>query len=149
MSLLLATLAHRPNSCGPASRTRRETVTASLLDDAPSPGHCRRLVTLGLRFPEGADPVDWVEEAMARSGHADVESLRESFVLPTEGLICAPAPEQARLPAEAIPIRLALEQALLLGLCNAAGYFPRRPVLWTRTALSRCLYLFEPGGFYQ
>ena len=149
MNLFTATTVYHANSGGPASRTRRETVDASLLDDQARPGHCRRLFTLGLLFPVGTDPVDWVEEAMGRAGYADVESLRASLQLPTGGLICTPAPNDLRQYVSAMHDYRVLEQAVMLGLCNAVGYFPQRPVLWTRTALSRSLFLYDPEGFYQ
>ena len=42
----------------------------------------------------------------------------------------------------------ALFQALMLGLCTAWCYDPRRPVLWTRASLTRHLELFDGRGFY-
>ena len=42
----------------------------------------------------------------------------------------------------------ALYQALVLGLCTPWRYDPGRPVLWTRTSLTRQLELFDGGGFY-
>ena len=94
MTLSAVSGTRRANTGGPASRTRREPVSCTLLDDGEGPGHCRRLITLGLTFPEGEDPVDWVEEALARVGHADAETLRRSLMLPAGGLICAPAPDR-------------------------------------------------------
>lgn len=149
MTLSAVSGTRRANTGGPASRTRREPVSSTLLDDGEGSGHCRRLITLGLTFPEGEDPVDWVEEALDRVGHADAESLRRSLLLPAGGLICAPAPDRTRLDVAGNPVDRILEQAVLLGLCNAHGYFPQRPVLWTRTTLTRSLYLYDPGGFYQ
>ena len=54
---------------------------------------------------------------------------------------------------DAIPIsdadpKKVLRQALLLGLCTTVLYDPERPVLWTRSSLSRCLELYDGGGFY-
>ena len=42
----------------------------------------------------------------------------------------------------------ALFQAIVLGLCTPWRYDPGRPVLWTRTSLTRQLELFDAGGFY-
>jgi hypothetical protein len=47
-----------------------------------------------------------------------------------------------------LPASDALYQALVLGLCTAWCYDPRRPVLWTRTSLTRQLELFDGRGFY-
>jgi len=140
---------HRANTGGPSSRTRKESVSASLLDDLDGPGHCRRLITLGLRFPEDSDPVIYVEKLLEANGYVDAESFRQTLLLPPSGLICSPAPEASRHPVSALNAQEVLEQAVLLGLCNAQGYFPQRPVLWTRTSLSRSLHLYDPGGFYQ
>ena len=42
----------------------------------------------------------------------------------------------------------ALFQALVLGLCTPWRYDPGRPVLWTRTSLTRQLELFNGQEFY-
>jgi hypothetical protein len=35
-----------------------------------------------------------------------------------------------------------------LGLCTRHLFDPSRPVLWTRSSVTRALELFDPVGFY-
>ena len=53
-----------------------------------------------------------------------------------------PTPVKTLVPVDA------LYQALVLGLCTPWRYDPDRPVLWTRTSLTRQLELFDGRGFY-
>ena len=51
-------------------------------------------------------------------------------------------------PVETMEPDDALFQAMVLGLCTPWRYDPGRPVLWTRTSLTRRLELFGGQGFY-
>ena len=81
-------------------------------------------------------------------GLEHAEQLREVFNPSEDRCICRldPRPRRLRI-ADADPKKV-LRQALLLGLCTTVLYDPQRPVLWTRSSLSRCLELYDGGGFY-
>ena len=67
---------------------------------------------------------------------------------PHEPCICRPDPAPSPAPVASLLAIDALYQALVLGLCTAWCYDPRRPVLWTRASLTRQLELFDGRGFY-
>ncbi len=136
------------NSGGPASRRRTEGVLASLMRDANVPLRLPRVIRAGLRFGD-SDPLDAVLRALARAGCDDAEQLRTRYVVPATPLLARVVPnapwgvQVAQAGDDAV-----LEQALTLGLCTAFQFDPARPVLWTRTSLTRCVELYEPAGFY-
>ena len=72
----------------------------------------------------------------------------QALALPDEPCICRPDPAPSPAPVGSLPASDALYQALVLGLCTAWCYDPRRPVLWTRASLTRQLELFDGRGFY-
>lgn len=136
------------NSGGPMSRRRTEHVLASVLRDERAALKLPRVRRAGLRFG-GLDPLGTVLAALARAGLDDAELLRERYAAPAAPLLCrvvADAPWA--LDAAGAPDEALLEHALVLGLCTAYQYDPSRPVLWTRTSLTRCVELHEPAGFY-
>ena len=109
---------------------------------------CPRSLRLGLAFPSRADPVKVIEKLLRSNGFDSAEELRFEFALPEGRLICRPLdPKASRLAVLGGPERAVLEQALLLGLCNAQLFDSRRPVLWTQTSLTRGLELFD--GFFE
>lgn len=136
------------NSGGPASRRRTEHVLASLLRDESAPLQLPRVIRAGLQFGQ-REPLDTVLEALARTGLDDAELLRERYAAPAAPLLVRVVPnarwgvQVARASDDSV-----LEQALLLGLCTAYQYDPARPVLWTRTSLTRRVELYEHAGFY-
>ena len=136
------------NIGGPMSRTRRETISSSLLGQDEGIIKCPRRIRLALKF-EDTHPVSCLEAILAEAGFRDPEELRSKYVLPQEMLICRPLPDtKQRLSAINGRRRDVLEQALMLGLCTAQIFDPSRPVLWTETSLTRAVELFDPTGFY-
>jgi len=136
------------NSGGPASRRRTEGVLASLLRAENVPLRLPRVIRAGLRFGD-SDPLDAVLRALARAGCDDAEQLRTRYVIPVTPLLARAVPNApwSVHVADAADDTV-LEQALMLGLCTAFQFDPARPVLWTRTSLTRCVELYEPAGFY-
>jgi hypothetical protein len=139
----------RANIGGPMSRTRTERVRTTLLGRGDKVIRCPRVITLGLRFESGIDPVAQLETLLLMEGIGSPEDLRQRFQIPPDRLICRPFTDRERRISVADPDRRrVLDQALMLGLCTAHLYDPARPVLWTAARLSRGLVLFEPQGFY-
>ena len=137
------------NSGGPSSRQRTQTISSSILGKDDGFVRCPRIIRLGLLFDEAEDPVAVLTGILAEEGYGGPEALRDEFSLPEERLICRPrAMCQDRLVVRDAPRRRILEQALMLGLCTDQVFDPARPVLWTRTSLTRAVELFDPRGFY-
>ena len=137
------------NSGGPSSRQRTQTISSSILGKDEGFVRCPRIIRLGLLFDEAEDPVTVLTGILAEEGYRGPEALRGKFSLPGERLICRPRPMcQDRLVVRDAPRRRILEQALMLGLCTDQVFDPGRPVLWTRTSLTRAVELFDPRGFY-
>jgi hypothetical protein len=137
------------NSGAPMSRIRREGLVATVLGTDDGAIHCPRVLRLGLDFC-GHDPLEWAEKVLGRCGFKSPEAARLVIPLPTTPCICRP---DTAHPAERVDQLFAkkealLKHALMLGLCTAWCYDPARPVLWTRTSLSRRLELFDGEGFY-
>ncbi|MBM4220580.1 MAG: hypothetical protein FJ170_01385 [Gammaproteobacteria bacterium] len=137
------------NSGGPCSRRRTEQLSATVLGKDDGAIRCPRVVHLGLDFC-GRDPLIWAEKLLRQCGFETPDAARLVIPLPTIPCICRPdvshAPERVdRLFAKKHEL---LRHALMLGLCTAWCYDPARPVLWTRTSLSRRLELFDGEGFY-
>jgi len=136
------------NSGGPASRRRTEGVLASLLRDENVPLRLPRVIRAGLRFGD-SDPLDAVLRALARAGCDEAEQLRRRYAIPAMPLLARVVPNAPwSVPVADAADDTVLEQALTLGLCTAFQFDPARPVLWTRTSLTRCVELYEPAGFY-
>jgi len=137
----------RCNSGGRRSRSRTERLTASLLGNDDGAVRCPRVIRLGLDFGR-KDPLAAVHALLWERGLEHAEQLREMFKPSRDPCICRLDPKPRRLlVADADPNEV-LRQALLLGLCTTVLYDPERPVLWTRSSLSRCLELYDGGGFY-
>ena len=130
------------------SRSRNEGISSTLLGKDYGYIKCPRRIILGLEF-EDTHPVDLLESILVAEGLRDPDELRPKYALPQERLICQALPESAkRLSAVNGPRSDVLEQALMLGLCTAQLFDPKRPVLWTETSLTRAVELFDPAGFY-
>jgi len=139
----------RANSGGPAGRQRSQPVVSSIFGKDDGFVRCPRVISLGLRFEDGDDPVAVIRKLLEEEGFAGPESLRPEFELPAEPLICLPFPyARGRLDVHAGPRREVLRQALMLGLCTIQLYDPGRPVLWTKASLTRALDVFDQRGFY-
>lgn len=138
----------RANSGGPASRTRKERIHATLLGRDHGHVRCPQVRRLALWF-DLLDPLEVMATLLAREGFSSPEELRGAFDVPPGRLMATLLPESTqRLDVRCAPPREVLEQALLLGLCTEHLYDPGRPVLWTRKSLWRGLELYDPAGFY-
>ena len=141
-------LAQYVNSGGPMSRTRKERLYSSLLGQPNGLIRCPSVIRLGLDFGR-REQLGTLRRLLEKEGALTPEDLRARFELPVGPLICRPLPPSVpRLQVAQAPAIDILHQALLLGLCTAHHYDPQRPVLWTRSSVSRALELFDPEGFY-
>jgi hypothetical protein len=137
------------NTGGPGSRTRTEHIKSSLLGQDDGAIRCPKIIRLGLKFKPRTDPLNVLGKLLKAEGYSSPEDLRDEFVIPAGRLICRPCKDESiRIDVATCDPRLALEQALLLGLCTAQLFDPSRPVLWTGTSVTRALELFDPAGFY-
>ena len=136
---------------------------------------CWPVLRLGLSFADHA-PKAWMMCLLKDHGFASPEALKSRLDLPNQPLMVRPwsvhsstdmpldspsalsgvAPASKTRPNDAglLDVTLAdpwdvLFQAVILGLCSAHRYDPKRPVIWTNTSLSRQLLCFPVGGFYQ
>ena len=140
-------LIHKANSGGPRSRSRTERLTSSVLGQDDGPIRCRRLLRVGLDFGSD-DPLDVARNLLHDCGFESIEDARRAITLPPLPCICR-VDELARPPSVAsIAPDEALFQAVVLGLCTPWRYDPGRPLLWTRTSLTRRLELFSGQEFY-
>jgi hypothetical protein len=135
------------NSGGPMSRGRSERISATLLGNDEGTVRCPRVLRVGLDFGRRS-PLKYVRELLETCGFSDEREAREALALPQESCICRPDPAPSPTPVATLVARDALYQALVLGLCTAWCYDPRRPVLWTSASLTRQLELFDGRGFY-
>jgi hypothetical protein len=134
--------------------TRRESerLNGSLLGEPGKGGGAKlyNVMTIGLKFEDGVDPVTATYEILRRAGLDNPEELRSLASVPEEPMICVPSNKviptahNNRLEND-LPF---LNSALILGLCTATFYDPTRPVIWTQTSLTRKIRLFSLGGFY-
>ena len=135
------------NSGAPMSRTRTERLSTTVLGRDDGAIRCPRVLRVGLDF--GArNPLTWVRDLLANCGFSDEHEARHAIVLPHEPCLCRPERSPRPVPIETLDADAALCQVLVLGLCTPWRYDPSRPVLWTRTSLTRQLELFDGGGFY-
>lgn len=135
------------NSGGPRSRTRTETLRATVLGASNGCIRSPLVRRLGLSFND-ADPVATAWDMLTSEGFRDPEDLRHVFRLPTAPLICRADPSLEPVEVYSCKRRDVLEDLLWLGLCTAWLFDPSRPVLWTRASLTRRLEVFEGEGFY-
>jgi len=133
----------------PQSRTRTERLSATLLGNDEGAVRCPRVVRVGLDFGRRS-PLAYVRGLLKACGFSDAEEARHALALalPQEPCVCRPNPTLDPTPVASLLANDALYQALVLGLCTAWYYDPRRPVLWTRSSLTRQLELFDGQGFY-
>ena len=135
------------NAGGPMSRGRTERLTATVLGCDDGAVRCPRVLRVGLDFGR-RNPLACVRALLRSCGFADEQEARGALALPEEPRICRPDPAPSPAPVTSLTASDALYQALVLGLCTAWCYDPRRPVLWTRASLTRQLELFDGWGFY-
>ncbi len=137
------------NTGGPMSRTRKQSVTSTLLGRKQGAVCCPMSRSLGLQFEEGGSALEVMDSLLRSIGIDTPEGLRTMFALPQKPLMARPTASNAvRLSiVTSAPLQV-LEQALWLGLCSAFLFDPGRPLIWTEISLRRGLELFEPEGFY-
>jgi hypothetical protein len=135
------------NSGGPMSRGRKWPIYATLLGNDEGAVRCPRVLRVGLDFGRRS-PLVYVRELLKACGYSDEQEARLAMALPEEPCVCRPNPAPSPAPVASLLASDALYQALVLGLCTAWCYDPRRPVLWTRASLTRQLELFDGRGFY-
>lgn len=131
----------------PASRARCERISATVLGNDDGAVRCPRVLRVGLDFGRRR-PLACVRELLKTCGFSDEQEARHALALPQEPCLCRPNRAPSPVPVASLPPREALYQALILGLCTAWCYDPRRPTLWTRASLTRQLELFDGSGFY-
>ena len=117
------------NAGGPMSRGRAERIRSTLLGHDEGAVRCPRVLRVGLDF--GRRPLACVRDLLKDCGFADEREAREALALPDEPRICRRDPAPRPAPVASLLASDALYQALVLGLCTAWCYDPRRPVLWT------------------
>jgi len=135
------------NSGGPRSRTRTQHIGATLLGADEGQVSCPLVISLALDFGT-RDPLAAVNALLRRARIREPEALRERFALPAEPCICREWREPVPLSVATAGADEVLAQVLLLGLCTPHHFDPRRPVLLTRTSLTRRLQLYAGRGFY-
>lgn len=135
------------NSGGPASRTRTEHVSSTVLGDDTGPIRCPRVLRVGLTFGR-RNPVVCAERWLRETGFATDLDARAAYALPEHPCICQPDPSPQPQEAALLSARDGLFVALILGLSTATVYDPSRPLIWTTTSLTRQLVLFNGEGFY-
>jgi len=135
------------NMGGPRSRGRSQRVTATVLGDEEGPIRCSRLLRVGLNFGRKS-PLNVVRDLIRACGFDDEEDARRAIVLPPLPCICRVDESLRPKPIASMEPDDALFQAMVLGLCTPWRYDPGRPMLWTRTSLTRRLELFSGQGFY-
>ncbi len=140
------------NMGSPRTRRASERIVGSLLGEPGRGGGAKlsNVMTIGLKFEDGADPVKATYEILHSAGLGSPEDLRCFTSVPEEPMVCVPSD---RIVPTAHDKRLDkdfpfLTTALILGLCTATFYDPARPVIWTQTSLTRKVRLFSLGGFY-
>ena len=141
------------NAGGPARRRFKQIINSSILGKNDGFVRCPRIISLGLIFTVGEDPVTVITDILKQEGFFSPEELREKFSLPEGRLLCRPVEASLRhggcLVVKTADRNKVLEQALMLGLCTNQLFNPARPVLWTETSLTRVVELFDPAGFYK
>ena len=135
------------NAGAPMSRGRSQRISATLLGNDEGDVRCPRVLRVGLDFGRRS-PLAYVRELLKACGFSDEQEARHALALPQEPCVCRPNPAPTPAPVTSLLATDALYQALVLGLCTAWCYDPRRPVLWTRASLTRQLELFDGRGFY-
>lgn len=135
------------NTGGPSSRSRSEVVRATVLGVEEGPIRCPQILRISMTYGHRS-PLAWVAEWLRACGYADEHDARARVALPPRPCLCQPDRSPVPIEAAALSAAEGLYLALVLGLCTSTYYDPRRPVLWTRTSLSRALVLYDGGGFY-
>jgi hypothetical protein len=137
--------------CGRPRLRHEEHISGTLYgqpgghDDGSAKLAC--FLAIGLRFEIDDDPVEIVRDCMRSEGYSSQVELKHNLSVPADPMICVVTEIPKKLQTTLMQKKFLLN-ALILGLCTATHYDPTRPVIWTRTSLTRQLKLFTLGGFY-
>jgi len=132
---------------GPPARSRKDRITTTLLGKDDGEIRCPRIIRIGFNLQQGEDPLAHLQDLLEAEGYARAEELRFQFDIPNCAYVCRPSLQPGFSLHEKPAV--VLRQALMLGLCTAQMFDPVRPVIWTRSSLSRVVDLFDIQGFYQ
>jgi hypothetical protein len=138
---------HWCNTGSPRSRSRTERIQSTILGRDAGFVRCPSVIRVGLSFVS-ADPLEVVEKLMGAAGITEPEMLRARYPSPAEPCICRAERGSHLLPVETSPRDEVLAQVLILALSTPCLYDPGRPLLITRTSLTRRLELFDARGYY-
>jgi hypothetical protein len=140
------------NSGGPRTRTRKEPVNRSLLDNLQMKIHWPCGMVVGLKFPKGVSPVHYAEGLLGEAGYETPSgAVTAQSDLPNSIHYCHPVDLGRSKLSQISPNSHAefLRFALILGLCGPNYYDRNRPVIWTEGRLTRTVGLYLPRGFYE
>jgi hypothetical protein len=132
---------------GPRLHYRKERITSSLLGKDDGEIRCPRIIRIGFDLKSGEDPLERLNRLLLEEGYDRPEDLLKDIWIPDRRYVCRPSTVPL-CTLDAAPDEV-FRHALMLGLCTAHLFDPARPVIWTRSSLSRVLDLFDPQGFYQ
>jgi len=135
------------NTGGPRSRSRSERLYSTILGKDRGSVRCPRVIQVALDFG-AADPLEVVARLLEEAGIHDPEMLRGRFDVPREPCICQASRSPSSLSVEGGGRSEVLRQVLILGLSTSFHYDPGRPLLFTRTSLTRRLDVYDARGFY-
>ena len=137
------------NSGAPMGRRHVEHIRSSLLGESDGFIRCPSIVQVGIASGDSPPSVSRLLALLDCVGCRSANELRDIFEIPVLCLIARPAPDSFKpCNLDTDPPETVLRHALILGLCTAQLFDPRRPVLWTEASLARRLELYNPEGFY-
>ena len=145
------------NMGGPRSRTRRETIRSGILGDPSVSIYFPKKKRVGLIFPDGANPLQYLGEILELRGLRDPDEAKEVYDhdLPAGILFCRSVRESEKLEDDGSFVNVGtssvdeiLKTAIILCLCNKHFYDPGHSVIWTANRLQRKLTLYSVGDFY-
>lgn len=136
------------NSGAPMSRRRAFRLQTSVLGADSGPISCPKFRTVALSFG-WEDPVLYMRRLLAKLGYASPEAAQEVLLPAARPCVCTASAELYRTRVRDTRPETVLEKALILGLSTTFVFDPERPVIWTRTSLTRRLAYYDFGGFYD
>ena len=134
------------NSGAPMSRQRTLRLQASVLGTS-GPVSLPPVRTVAIDFT-GSNPIDAVRRRLDGLGLSSAEEAKAALLPPLPRCLCVvdemiPATRFTTLDPQELVV-----QALILGLSTPWLYDPSRPVIWTKTSLTRRIVLYETEEFY-
>jgi hypothetical protein len=140
------------NSGAPGSRTRREPVKSTFLNNANMRLNWPCRFVVALKFPQDTSPLEYTEEVLKKRGYQTPDdAVKAHENLPNRLFYCHKLNMSRYEILNVSPHSDAefLRFALILGLCGPNYYDPQRPVIWTEGRLTRAVGLYLPRGFYE